>query len=73
MRFVLQKETQEAERKPVEATGIADFQRSVSRGISEPRLKRKAIEVAHELSTSPDTRLVALGDESGLPIILGDQ
>jgi regulator of protease activity HflC (stomatin/prohibitin superfamily) len=73
MRFVLQKETQEAERKRVEATGIADFQRIVSQGISDPLLKWKAIEVAHELSKSPNTKLVLLGDKSGLPIILGDR
>jgi len=72
MRFVLQKERQEAERKRVEATGIADFQRTVSQGISDPLLKWKAIEVAHELSKSPNTKIVVLGDKSGLPIILSD-
>jgi len=70
MRFVLQKERQEAERKRVEATGIADFQRTVSQGISEPLLKWKAIEVAHELSKSPNTKIIVLGDKTGLPIIL---
>jgi prohibitin 1 len=70
MRFVLQKERQEAERKRVEAMGIADFQRTVSQGISEPLLKWKAIEVAHELSKSPNTKIVVLGDKTGLPIIL---
>lgn len=49
MRFVLVKERQEAERKRVEAGGIADFQHIVSQGISQPLLKWKAIEVAHEL------------------------
>ena len=73
MRFVLQKERQEAERKRVEATGIADFQRTVSHGISEPLLKWKAIEVAHELSKSPNAKLIILGDKSGLPIILSDK
>jgi prohibitin 1 len=73
MRFVLQKERQEAERKRVEAAGIADFQRIVTQGISEPLLKWKAIEVAHELSKSPNTKVVILGDKSGLPIILTDK
>jgi len=72
MRFVLQKERQEAERKRVEATGISDFQKTVSQGISDPLLKWKAIEVAHELSKSPNTKIVVLGDKSGLPIILND-
>jgi regulator of protease activity HflC (stomatin/prohibitin superfamily) len=73
MRFVLQKERQEAERKRVEAAGIADFQRIVTQGISEPLLKWKAIEVANELSKSPNTKIVILGDKSGLPIILSDK
>jgi prohibitin 1 len=73
MRFVLVKERQEAERKRVEAAGIADFQRIVTQGISEPLLKWKAIEVANELSKSPNAKVVILGDKSGLPIILSDK
>jgi regulator of protease activity HflC (stomatin/prohibitin superfamily) len=73
MRFVLDRERQEAERKRVEAQGIADFQQIVARGISAELLKWKAIEVAHELSKSPNTKVVVLGDKSGLPIILGDK
>jgi prohibitin 1 len=73
MRFVLVKERQEAERKRVEAAGIADFQRIVTQGISEPLLKWKAIEVANELSKSPNAKVVILGDKTGLPIILSDK
>jgi regulator of protease activity HflC (stomatin/prohibitin superfamily) len=73
MRFVLDRERQEAERKRVEAQGIADFQTIVARGISGELLKWKAIEVAHELSKSPNAKVIVLGDKSGLPIILGDK
>jgi regulator of protease activity HflC (stomatin/prohibitin superfamily) len=73
MRFVLDRERQEAERKRVEAQGIADFQSIVARGISSELLKWKAIEVAHELSKSPNTKIVVLGDKTGLPIILSDK
>jgi regulator of protease activity HflC (stomatin/prohibitin superfamily) len=73
MRFVLDRERQEAERKRVEAQGIADFQAIVARGISPELLKWKAIEVAHELSKSPNAKIVVLGDKSGLPIILSDK
>ena len=73
MRFVLDRERQEAERKRVEAQGIADFQSIVARGISAELLKWKAIEVAHELSKSPNAKVVVLGDKSGLPIILTDK
>jgi regulator of protease activity HflC (stomatin/prohibitin superfamily) len=73
MRFVLDRERQEAERKRVEAQGIADFQTIVARGISAELLKWKAIEVAHELSKSPNAKIIVLGDKSGLPIILTDK
>ena len=73
MRFVLDRERQEAERKRVEAQGIADFQTIVARGISNELLKWKAIEVAHELSKSPNATVIVLGDKSGLPIILNDK
>ncbi len=73
MRFVLDRERQEAERKRVEAQGIADFQSIVARGISAELLKWKAIEVAHELSKSPNAKIIVLGDKTGLPIILGDK
>jgi prohibitin 1 len=73
MRFVLDRERQEAERKRVEAQGIADFQNIVARGISDQLLKWKAIEVAHELSKSPNAKVVVLGDKSGRPIILSDK
>jgi prohibitin 1 len=69
MRFVLDRGRQEAERKRVEGQGIANFQTIVARGISP----WKAIEVAHELSKSPNTKVVILGDKSGLPIILNDK
>jgi len=73
MKFVLDKEKQEAERKRIEGQGIADFQTIVSRGISEQLLKWKAIEVASELSKSPNAKIIVLGDKSGLPIILSDK
>ena len=73
MRFVLDRERQEAERKRVEAQGIADFQSIVAKGISAELLKWKAIEVAHELSKSPNAKLIVLGDKTGLPIIFNDK
>ena len=73
MQFVLQREKQEAERKRIEAQGISDFQNIVAKGISEPLLKWKAIEVAAELSKSPNAKIILLGDKSGLPIILSDK
>ena len=74
MQFVLEKERQEAERKRIEAQGVADFQRIVSQGISEQLLKWKGIEATMEIARSPNTKVVVVGSgEDGLPIILGSQ
>jgi prohibitin 1 len=72
MKFVLQKEQQEAERKRIEAQGVADFQRIVAQGISPQLLEWKGIEATEKLATSPNTKIVVVGNpKSGLPIILG--
>jgi regulator of protease activity HflC (stomatin/prohibitin superfamily) len=74
MEFVLQKEKQEAERKRIEAQGIADFQRIVSEGINQNLLRWKGIETTAELSKSPNAKVVIIGaGEEGLPLILGGQ
>jgi len=74
MEYVLQKETQEAERKRIEAKGIADFQKIVSSGITPTLLKWKGIEATEKLANSPNTKIVIIGNsEDGLPIILGGE
>jgi len=69
MRFVLEKEKQEAERKRIEAQGIQDFQRIVSQGISEQLLRWKGIEATSRLADSPNTKVVIVGGRDGLPLI----
>jgi regulator of protease activity HflC (stomatin/prohibitin superfamily) len=72
MEFVLLKEKQEADRKRIEAQGIADFQDIVSKGITEQLLKWKGIEATEKLSNSPNSKIVIIGSgKEGLPIILG--
>jgi regulator of protease activity HflC (stomatin/prohibitin superfamily) len=74
MKFVLLKEQQEAERKRVEAQGIADFQRIVAAGISPQLLEWKGIEATEKLANSPNSKVVVIGNpKSGLPIILGGE
>ena len=74
MKFVLAKEQQEAERKRIEAQGIADFQRIVAQGISAQLLEWKGIEATEKLATSTNAKVVIIGSsKSGLPIILGDK
>ena len=52
MEFILTREKQEADRKRIEAKGIADFQEIVSKGISEQLLKWKGIEATEKLANS---------------------
>lgn len=72
MEFTIQKERKEAERKRIEAKGIADFQKIVSAGITSSLLKWKGIEATLKIAESPNTKVVIIGNEAGsLPIILG--
>ncbi|MBN2135143.1 MAG: prohibitin family protein [Acidobacteria bacterium] len=70
MQFVLEKEKLEAERKRIEARGIADFQNIVSQGISEQLLRWKGIEATEELAKSANAKVVIIGSKDGLPVIL---
>jgi prohibitin 1 len=72
MEFILTREKQEADRKRIEAKGIADFQEIVSKGISEQLLKWKGIEATEKLAASQNTKVVIIGSgKDGLPLILG--
>jgi prohibitin 1 len=74
MKFVLQKEQQEAERKRIEAKGISDFQQIVASGISPQLLEWKGIEATEKLAMSQNSKVVVIGNtKSGLPIILGGE
>ena len=74
MKFVLQKEQQEAERKRIEAQGIQDFQRIVAQGISAQLLEWKGIEATEKLAASSNSKIVVIGNsKTGLPIIFSDK
>ena len=70
MRFVLDRERQEAERKKIEAQGIADFQTIVSEGINQNLLRWKGIEATQKLAESANAKVVIVGGQDGLPLIL---
>ncbi|CAM3742510.1 prohibitin family protein [Aquirufa aurantiipilula] len=71
MQFVLQKEKQEAERKRVEAQGIADYQRILSTGLSDRQLQYESILAQKELAKSPNSKIIIMGNGKSSPIILG--
>lgn len=69
MQFVLQKEKQEAERKRVEAQGIADYQRIVSSELNDRMLQYEQIKAQKEIATSPNTKVIIMGKNAN-PVIL---
>jgi prohibitin 1 len=74
MNFRLQKETQEAQRKRIEAAGVRDFQQIVAQGITPSLLEWKGIEATETLAKSPNTKVVVVGNsKNGLPLILGNE
>src|SRR5882724_1376207 len=71
MSYILQKEKQEAERKRIEAQGIADFQKIVAAGISPQLLEWKGIEATEKLAASANAKIVIIGNpKNGLPLVL---
>ena len=73
MTFVLQKEKQEAERKRVEAQGIADYQRIISLGLTDKQLQYEQIKAQKELAASPNTKIIFMNGKGSAPVILSDK
>jgi regulator of protease activity HflC (stomatin/prohibitin superfamily) len=73
MTFVLLKEKQEAERKRVEAQGIADYQRIISLGLTDKQLQYEQIKAQKEIAESPNTKIIFMGNKGNAPIILSDK
>lgn len=69
MEFVLQKEKQEADRKRVEAQGIADYQKIISSGLGDKQLQYEQIQAMKGLMTSPNSKVIIMNGGK-TPIIL---
>ncbi|MBM2816813.1 MAG: Prohibitin family protein [Ignavibacteria bacterium] len=73
MKYVLEKEHQEAQRKRVEAQGIADAQKIVNSGLSDKLLQFEMIKVQKELVNSTNSKIIVLGGGKGnVPFIIND-
>ena len=72
MEFVLQKERQEAERKRVEAQGIADYQRIINTGLTDQQLQYEQIKAMKEIALSQNSKIVIMG-KGNTPIMLSDK
>jgi regulator of protease activity HflC (stomatin/prohibitin superfamily) len=69
MQFVLQKEKQEADRKRVEAQGIADYQRIINTGLTDQQIQYEQIKAYLELAKSPNAKVIIIG-KGNAPMIL---
>lgn len=71
MKFVLEKEKQEADRKRVEAQGIADYQRILTSSLSDKLLQFEQIKAQKELAQSPNAKIIVMGNGKNSPILIG--
>lgn len=69
MQFVLQKERQEADRKRIEAQGIADYQRIISESLTDKQLQYESIKAQLEIAKSPNAKVIIMG-KGNTPVIL---
>lgn len=69
MQYVLQKESQEAQRKRVEAQGIADYQRIISESLTDRQLQYESIKAQLEIAKSANAKVIIMGKGS-TPVML---
>jgi len=71
MKFVLDRARQEAERKRIEAKGIADYQATISAGLNAKIIEWQGIEATEKIADSPNSKVIIIGSgKEGLPVIL---
>jgi len=72
MRYINEREALEADRKLIEAKGIADYNRTVSASLTTNILKLRGIEATNKLAESQNAKIIVVGSgKDGLPLILG--
>jgi regulator of protease activity HflC (stomatin/prohibitin superfamily) len=69
MQFVLQKEKLEADRKRVEAQGIADYQKIINESLTDRQLQYEQIKAMKDLAASQNSKIIVMGKGS-TPLIL---
>jgi regulator of protease activity HflC (stomatin/prohibitin superfamily) len=71
MKFVLDKERQEAERKRLEARGISDYQSILNASLTDRLLQYEQIKAQKELALSPNAKVVVMQGKGNTPILIG--
>jgi regulator of protease activity HflC (stomatin/prohibitin superfamily) len=70
--FRLTRAEKEAERQRIEAEGKAAANRILSQSLTDKVLKDKGIEATLRLAESPNSKVIVVGGDDGLPLILGN-
>ncbi|RUQ69742.1 prohibitin family protein [Azospirillum doebereinerae] len=66
-------ERKEAERKEIEAAGIAAYQATLTKTLTPDLLRWQGIQTTRDLATSPNTKTIIVGaGKDGLPLLLGN-
>ena len=75
MKFVIDKEVQEAERKRIQAEGIAKYQEIITHGLTPAILEWRKIQAMEKLADSPNSKTIVLGDDKNgsSPLLLSPQ
>jgi regulator of protease activity HflC (stomatin/prohibitin superfamily) len=74
MTFINERERLEADRKLIEAQGIANYNRVVNLSLTENIITLRGIEATLEFAKSPNAKVIVIGNgDKGLPLILGGQ
>lgn len=68
MAFVLEKTRQEADRKKIEAQSIADYNRTISQGLTDRIVQLKQIEAMQSLAESKNTKIIVTNGNA--PVLL---
>ncbi|HWB85699.1 MAG TPA: prohibitin family protein [Bryobacteraceae bacterium] len=72
--YKLDRETQEAKRKQIEAQGIKQYNETVQSSLTPSLLRWEGIEATKELAQSPNAKMVFMGNRANdLPVILGGE
>ncbi len=71
MKFVLQQELQEAERKKIEATGIRDAHLILTEGMNPSVIQWRSLEVLNNLAASPNSKLILT--DGNTPVLINTE
>ena len=69
----MQKAQKEAQKVKIEAEGKANANRILSASLTDKILREKGIEATLELAKSSNSKVVVVGNQDGMPLILGDK